>query len=330
MVSLLREKTNSSENHRLEQRLEGWRRLDYLGREYVRLYKDLVHEDEQGNPLPFEETPKMRSTKDEILTKIQRYLHYLMREIVFKGKTINLRGREVGLSLFGNPEWVNNREYLLNEVIQDANLAILENLHKYNPEFAFSQYVSLMFVTGVKRYMNKRRGLIRISIHRQSPFFWKCLSKSNGLEDFVRLVNKETGLKDNACCAIYFGLTNEYEPLFEEPQYKQEDGSTAPLSYEESLADESLSGRDPLKIFEKFELRENTRYVLSETRLTKRERDIISLHFGLDNNKELTLEEIGKRYGVTREAIRQIEAEAFKKLRRRTLNTPHLKEYLGS
>jgi len=50
--------------------------------------------------------------------------------------------------------------------------------------------------------------------------------------------------------------------------------------------------------------------------LTPRERDILSLHYGLDKDGPLTLNQISERYGLTRERIRQIEHEALKKLRR--------------
>jgi RNA polymerase primary sigma factor len=49
--------------------------------------------------------------------------------------------------------------------------------------------------------------------------------------------------------------------------------------------------------------------------LTPREADVIRRHFGLDNTKSETLEEIGARWRVTRERIRQIEADALRKLR---------------
>ena len=50
--------------------------------------------------------------------------------------------------------------------------------------------------------------------------------------------------------------------------------------------------------------------------LTPREADIIRLRYGLDTNVPLTLEQIGKKYNVTRERIRQIEQIAMNKLKR--------------
>ena len=50
--------------------------------------------------------------------------------------------------------------------------------------------------------------------------------------------------------------------------------------------------------------------------LEKREAEIIKLRFGLDGRDELTLEEVGKRFNVTRERIRQLEYLALSKMRR--------------
>ena len=50
--------------------------------------------------------------------------------------------------------------------------------------------------------------------------------------------------------------------------------------------------------------------------LEKREAEIIKLRFGLDGRDELTLEEVGRRFNVTRERIRQLEYLALSKMRR--------------
>ena len=62
--------------------------------------------------------------------------------------------------------------------------------------------------------------------------------------------------------------------------------------------------------------------------LTKREREVLEMRFGLKDGQGRTLEEVGREMGVTRERIRQIEAKALRKLRH-----PHrskrLRDYLG-
>jgi RNA polymerase primary sigma factor len=72
-------------------------------------------------------------------------------------------------------------------------------------------------------------------------------------------------------------------------------------------------------------LKDQLNAVLSE--LSDRERRIITLRFGLENDRPMTLEEVGKEFNVTRERIRQIEAKALRKLRHPS-RSRKLKDYL--
>jgi len=72
-------------------------------------------------------------------------------------------------------------------------------------------------------------------------------------------------------------------------------------------------------------LRSEVEHVLAS--LTPRERRVLQLRFGLVDDHQCTLEEIGKRIGVTRERIRQIEATALRKLRH-TSRSNKLRDFL--
>lgn len=61
--------------------------------------------------------------------------------------------------------------------------------------------------------------------------------------------------------------------------------------------------------------------------LNERERNVIEAFYGI-NQPERTMEEIGKRYGLTRERVRQIREKAIRKLKQNT-NNKMLKAYLG-
>ena len=62
--------------------------------------------------------------------------------------------------------------------------------------------------------------------------------------------------------------------------------------------------------------------------LSKREAEVLKLRYGIDSGHEMTLEEIGREFDVTRERIRQIEAKALRKLRSKSKSTK-LIDYLS-
>jgi RNA polymerase primary sigma factor len=72
-------------------------------------------------------------------------------------------------------------------------------------------------------------------------------------------------------------------------------------------------------------LKERVNEVLST--LTPREARIIRLRFGLEQGRPHTLEEVGKKFGLTRERIRQIEGKALRRLRHPS-RSRRLQEYL--
>ena len=62
--------------------------------------------------------------------------------------------------------------------------------------------------------------------------------------------------------------------------------------------------------------------------LSEREAEVIRLYFGLDREHSLTLEEIGERFQLTRERVRQIKEKAIRRLRH-TSRSKSLRAYLG-
>jgi RNA polymerase primary sigma factor len=62
--------------------------------------------------------------------------------------------------------------------------------------------------------------------------------------------------------------------------------------------------------------------------LTQREADVITLYFGLNGEHSMTLEEIGEKFSLTRERVRQIKEKAIRRLRH-TSRSKALKVYLG-
>jgi RNA polymerase primary sigma factor len=77
------------------------------------------------------------------------------------------------------------------------------------------------------------------------------------------------------------------------------------------IEDETIDS--PVELATEEGLKEATREALSG--LTEREAKVLRMRFGVDMNKDHTLEEVGRQFGVTRERIRQIEAKALRSLR---------------
>ena len=100
------------------------------------------------------------------------------------------------------------------------------------------------------------------------------------------------------------------------------DSSRSPLSLETPIGEESLLGDvledtsvgSPEDSLEPRDLSSQVERALAT--LSPKERDVLRLRFGIGDDAPLTLEEIGQRYALSRERIRQIENKALRKLRR--------------
>jgi RNA polymerase sigma factor RpoD-like protein len=90
------------------------------------------------------------------------------------------------------------------------------------------------------------------------------------------------------------------------------------------IPDDSVAG--PAEAASGELLKEQLRTALGE--LSKREREVLEMRFGLVDGQAHTLEEVGQAFGVTRERIRQIEAKALRKLRH-PIRSRKLRGYLG-
>jgi RNA polymerase primary sigma factor len=91
-------------------------------------------------------------------------------------------------------------------------------------------------------------------------------------------------------------------------------GDSDDTNFGDFIAD--LSAENPSEMAAQAMLKERLRQVLHT--LTDRESEVLSLRFGLVDGYSRTLEEVGQKFSVTRERIRQIEAKALRKMRHPT------------
>jgi len=203
------------------------------------------------------------------------------------------------------------------DLMQDGAIGLHKGIVKFDADrrtddgkpLKLSTYATWWIRQGVERSIHDKGRTIRIPVHFGSNEMRKVKRASevyiaeNGQRATIEELAKITGFTENKVkeALIWVGDCQSLD---------------APCGDDDTfgnmLSDEN--GLEPIAISEDSQAKEMVLKIVRE-RLNVRECQIVTMRFGLDDTKPHTLEEVGQKFGLTRERIRQIENVAIKRLR---------------
>ena len=201
----------------------------------------------------------------------------------------------------------------LPDLVSEGNIGLMKAVERFDPEKGgkLSTYAAWWIKQSIKRALANQSKTIRVPVHQVEKIakirrLTERLTLELGCEPTDEELADEVGLSADQISAL---KSSGIQPASLDAPVGRDDGDT---SFGDMISDENAE--DPLEHLEEKDAHANLDVWLKV--LTPRERDIIKARYGLGGARTKTLEDIGAKFGITRERIRQIQVGALRKLRR--------------
>ena len=196
------------------------------------------------------------------------------------------------------------------DLIQEGSIGLLVAARKFDHtlDFRFSTYATKWIRQGVTRCLLNHSGLIRVPLHtaermRKVLAIRQALRQELGEEPTDAQIGQRSGLPKDKVTQL-LSLVPEVWSL-DAPVGEEEDSDLSKLL-------ENAEAPEPHAELVRMEMKELLEHLLGM--LTDRQRQVLRLHFGMEDGVCHSLEEIGTMFGISKERVRQIERQAMDRM----------------